>query len=415
MNLASARDIDLRLAFLRMGAGPLIDPQMSGDFGGAEVRAWTFACALAQRPDMQVRFVYERPRDVTFSGEPRYSHRVQLHPVPARRRRREQRTLADWCRLPGDVASRWGRSLQQRLSKHVPVDARLADLSADMVAVFGLHDPTAAAIRTVQLRGAAAVTFLTSDADTEFALTNAESPSRTHKRHRDAILSANLVVAQTLRQKQLVEDAGQHAVLIRNPIDTRVDHQTWKPLERRSHVLWVGRADTDCKRADLLIELARQCPQVQFCAVMNPTRPEVTKTLCEAMPENVRRIERVTWEESDSLYADAMALVNTSDSEGFPNAFLQAGKWGVPILSLRVDPDQIVARHSVGFVADGQMSGLIKLVRHVGDQPQWFEHVSRAARRYVEQHHELQDRADDLAQALWELRNRRLNRTRNAA
>jgi len=380
---------------VRLGAAPLIAAGQEGSFGGAEVRAWTFARGLArdgtQRVTLLVRSMGQKlpeeregVRLVAVDGSPGPTASSSAWP------RRVQR----WIRKAGD-------SVHRRFSSE-PLPWREArDIHPEVWMAVGMQDPAAAIVRRARLRGQRSMVLLTSDEDAFRALGSRTPPTAGLRRYRYALLHSDLVVAQTEFQKELLEQAGQRVVLIRNPIELPGSRWSVSPLSARDYVLWVGRADTDSKRADLLAELASQCPDVPFLAVMNPLSPRRgSRPISIDMPSNVRVVPQVALHDMDGIFAQARALVNTSDSEGFPNTFLQAARHGVPILSRRVDPDLALTRHGCGFTASDQMRRLAAMVRQLHANPQAFEHVSQAGMAYVVKFHEASARVAELRQAL---------------
>jgi glycosyltransferase involved in cell wall biosynthesis len=388
----------MRIAIVRLAAGGLFDTTDGTVFGGAEVRAWTFAQGLAQDPFTEVQFIVHGKE----SRQPEIRAGVRIRRVEIRRRSEDRRWGWEllW-QIPHDTWTSWSRSLRARRNSIPTPLPVFQQLNADVIATFGLHDPSASVIQSARSSGKRSVLFLTSDRDTERAIITAEKKqNRTLARHRYAIAHADLVVAQTDRQRQLVASTGVPVIRIRNPIDTRVSECDPQPPETRRYVLWVGRADTDCKRADLCWQLARNCPEVPFVAVMNPQSPELTESLRQSVPPNVRLIERVSWEASDALYRDALLLLNTSESEGFPNAFLQAAKHGVPVFSRRVDPDGVLSREGIGWVAHDDLHQLAMKIRTAHAHPRDLEGSSRAARRYVTTYHDAGQCVTELREAL---------------
>ena len=104
------------------------------------------------------------------------------------------------------------------------------------------------------------------------------------------------------------------------------------------------------------------------------------------------------------MFAQAFVFVSTSLFEGFPNTFLQAGKYGVPILSYQVDPDDFIERNNCGIVAHGDFDRLVEGMRAI--QAHWTSGRGRYSsniRKYVEENHNLEEQVRIIDRALYEL------------
>ena len=90
--------------------------------------------------------------------------------------------------------------------------------------------------------------------------------------------------------------------------------------------------------------------------------------------------------EVNALLEHTDLLVNTSDYEGFSNAFIQAWMRRVPVVSLRVDPDRLLSRGGLGAVT-GTEDTLFTRVAGLLDDPDRCAAIGARARRYALDHH----------------------------
>lgn len=118
-------------------------------------------------------------------------------------------------------------------------------------------------------------------------------------------------------------------------------------------LLWVGNIKR-VKRPDRALDLAGRLPSARVHIVGGETPGDhayFSEFRQRALSSpNVVYHGRLSYQEAGALYARARLLVNTSDVEGFPNAYLQAWQNGVPVATL-IDPDAVIAREGLGAVA----------------------------------------------------------------
>lgn len=69
--------------------------------------------------------------------------------------------------------------------------------------------------------------------------------------------------------------------------------------------------------------------------------------------DNVILKGRLNHYETLQLIANAGALINTSNREGFPNIFLEAWALGVPVISLNVNPGGVINKFELGIFCEG--------------------------------------------------------------
>ena len=276
----------MKVCFSCPMARPVFEPAQAGPFGGSEVRALIFAQGLAAR-GAQVHVVVEshaplapqRVGDCLLHYRPVPPPLPRWHDEPSRWRRYRQ-----W---PIVTLRRGLRSLGKRLpglaAKPTPLPLVLAGIAAEVYACFGVHGHAASVIATARRKGRPSVLFLASDTDLaaeyQAGTSVRNAYGQTAAECRFAIENASRILAQTRSQQLLLRERfGRGSTLIRNPV-FQPKAQAPAAADRNIDVLWIGRADTFSKRADLALEVARRCPQLRFTLVMNPRDRHVDQQL----------------------------------------------------------------------------------------------------------------------------------------
>ncbi len=388
------------VAFVVPSAWPLFTQQGTGGIGGAELRALTFADGLAERSFVVHFLLAQAPCPATDVRGIRLHTRETLSGQSLRQHSR----LATWERHVYRVTrpvKRVARSLAGRLL-HVPGCDEVVDrIPAETLLLFGVRNDTAALVRAANRCGKRSIVFVTTD--------RTLADMRRHGRRdrgaygelgwcvRYALSHASQVVAQTSHQRRhLALQLHRPVQQIDNPFPlsyppangTRRSNDRSIRSPHGPFVLWVGRADTFSKRADLCLAVARKLPAIPFLLVMNPQQQNVYDALLRDLPINVRVVPRVPPVAMKEYFQQASLLLNTSQTEGFPNTFLEAASAGVPIVSWRVDPDGMLGRHGCGRVAGGCLTRVGQLVESLWRQPMLRDQIGRRARQYVRERHD---------------------------
>jgi len=120
--------------------------------------------------------------------------------------------------------------------------------------------------------------------------------------------------------------------------------------ERDIDVLWVNNLRA-FKRPDIVWDIATQLPNVNIVMIGGRMRGDEklyqdTESAATKLP-NLTFLGAVPYSEVNSYFARAKLFLNTSDSEGFPNSYLQAWIRGVPVVSY-FDPDGLIASQRIG-------------------------------------------------------------------
>jgi len=399
-----------RLCIIDPWVYPLFSPQQQGHFGGWEVRVALIARELARRGFFKVSVVvgdYGQPHIEHHRGITLYSWRgremwdiplqppvstIPLQPPASTLMERFWRRLRFHFRpapppLPPLQPGRIGGYLIK------PEMVEIYDeIDADIYTVPGNSQYSGELAFYCKQRGKKYVFLAGSDFDL-YPEYKAE-PDKLDMYEVPFVLktyaleNAQMHIVQNERQSAMLKQGyGLNGMIIRNPIDIRPHYRRPNLPER---ILWVGKADGRVKRPSLVFELARRMPDLPFDIILNQGLPDEHK-IClkeaKTLP-NVTLIERVPFEEVERYYAAARLFVNTSVFEGFPNTFLQAGKYGVPIIATDVDPGGMLSQHGCGITCGGDFERFVESVRRLMADADLYAKMSVAVLHYVRTYHD---------------------------
>jgi glycosyltransferase involved in cell wall biosynthesis len=197
---------------------------------------------------------------------------------------------------------------------------------------------------------------------------------------------ADLVLVQTdPQQRALARNFGLQSRVV-GPL---VEPAGRRPVlqERDIDALWVANMRA-LKRPQVFLEAAAQLPGLTFHLVGAPAPREEAvyeeaRVRSESLP-NVTFHGFVPQHRIGELFERARVHVSTSETDGFPNTFLQAWSRGTPVVTF-LDPGRIVTRNGMGAaVSDiGELNAAI--ARLARDPADWQAASTRSARYFDEQ------------------------------
>ena len=344
----------IKVCFVCPKVYPLFDAGCAGVIGGAEVDLYNLGTELAKDPSFEVSYVtadYGQEAEVQIEG-------VRLI-----------RSLNFKRGLISGATRLWGAM-------------RRADADVYMIKTASPGVPLTAAFCRLHGRRFVYRSAHQDDCDGTYL--------RRHpiigKAYVRALKRASLITTQNESDRNnLSRLHGLESVVIPN------GHRLASVIAgARETILWVGRT-AQFKHPERFIALARRLPSEKFVMIcQQATGDESYEGVVRRAAEtaNLTFSSRVAYHAIDAYFQAARVLVNTSDAEGFPNTFIEACKWGVPILSLNVNPDDFLDHWSCGVCCNGDEEGLVKGLQWLLDKDRYIE-VGGNARRYVEATHDI--------------------------
>jgi glycosyltransferase involved in cell wall biosynthesis len=92
-------------------------------------------------------------------------------------------------------------------------------------------------------------------------------------------------------------------------------------------------------------------------------------------------------DQMSNLYRGASVLCCTSRYEGFPNTFLEAWSYGLPIVST-FEPDDLLSKRKLGILVENGVE-MISCIKALMQSPKKWQEMSENAKKYYQENHTL--------------------------
>jgi len=339
----------INICFFSPNALPLIEGKSSG-FGGGEVDLWNLAVALGKDDIFHVYFIVVDDRARKFNAG-------NITVIVIERYKSIRKYRGYFLRyLIRIFKTFWG----------MQVDVYFVKLSSLEMIIVGV---------VARLKRKKFIFRLGHDWETDY-----QSLKNNIFNHNKLLTKlfivclkkADLVISQTRKQKELLKkNFNINSVVIYNAhhIPQNIN------FDGKFSILWVGRIHP-MKRPRIFLDLAKKFPGETFIMIGPPDENhlDLFKYIKNETGKikNLEFIDGVPNDEIEKYYQKAKLFVLTSQAEGFSNVLIEALKTKTPVVSLSVDPDDILTNNKNGFCAVGDVNKMVEyIVLLLADKKLW--------------------------------------------
>jgi len=205
------------------------------------------------------------------------------------------------------------------------------------------------------------------------------------------IRSSDMIIGQARYQDQLLYDRyGRRCDLIVGTPQPAPEGPIVKtgPVT----VLWVANLKP-LKQPEIFLRLVRDldaCRGLRFVMIGRPAYRSYQRRLEREMLglRGFTYMGEQPLDRVNQILSRSHILVNTSVYEGFPCTFIQAWFRRVPVVSLNVDPDDVLKTRQLGFHSRS-VEGLVRDIRRLAGDEDLREAMGTQALQYARSHHSM--------------------------
>ena len=202
---------------------------------------------------------------------------------------------------------------------------------------------------------------------------------------------ADMIIVQNNTQKNYLTYRGRPSNILKSS-STFTNNSKYN----QKYILWVGRSEK-WKNPEMFIKLAEMNPKNKFIMICSTAIKQekyhlkIKNQASKIM--NLQFIDFVPYAKIDTYFRDAKHFINTSEQEGFPNTFIQAAKNKTPIISLNVNPDDMLNKYNCGFYCKNKFSNMNIYLNELLLNQKLYNKMSLNAYKYAKEKHNIKKNA----------------------
>jgi glycosyltransferase involved in cell wall biosynthesis len=199
---------------------------------------------------------------------------------------------------------------------------------------------------------------------------------------------AKAIICQTKEQENFLKIAKKAKRAYRIPNICEVSAGNEGRADNKKDCLWVGKFSGTKGEEEFLL-LAKKMPIMNFIAVGHVTADFKNTAVYEKIinQPNIKCVGRLKYNELIALYQKVLLLVHTAPSEGFSNVFLEAWSFGMPVVSLYVDPDRLLQEEGLGYFSAGDIGRMKNQIEDLVHDSILRGNISAKSIDYVAKNH----------------------------
>ncbi len=196
---------------------------------------------------------------------------------------------------------------------------------------------------------------------------------------------ADTILVQTNTQRDLIayKYKRNDVILIRNmhpisesqhnknPCLTVVWVANFKPIKQPEKYIDIVKLTDRC---DILFYMIGRISDLHYLKLLNSSVPKIP---------NLTYLGEISNEEVNAILSKAHLLINTSNVEGFSNVFIQAWMRRVLVLSLNVNPDQMLNNEKLGRFFSGDCIKLAEYILELNQNREALATMSAFAEKFA--------------------------------